>query len=154
MASSSVRVGYENDPLSDMEDEVEELLFDRDIQEYKGVPRHLWTTQCMSLHNNDGIAVGEGICHSVKSDLVVGSTGPLGDMHVAVHISKSLKLDEFPDDWRYSIWAWPIIHVFYNGASFFNHERWHKFNCRGLNPVVRSGWVDEEHPQLTWTFPR
>jgi hypothetical protein len=48
------------------------------------VPRHLWTTKCVSLHNSDGIVVEEGICYSVKSDLVVGSTGPLGNTHVAV----------------------------------------------------------------------
>jgi hypothetical protein len=103
------------------------------------MPRHLWMTKCASLHNNNGIAVGEGICHSVKSDLVVESTRPLGDTHVAVQISKSLKPDEFLDDWRYSVWAWPITHVFYNRANFFNHERRHKFNCQGLNQVVRSG---------------
>jgi hypothetical protein len=97
------------------------------------VPRHLWTTKCVSLYNDNGIAVEEGICHSIKSNLIVGSTGPLGDTHVVVQISKSLKPYEFPDNWKYSVRAWPIIHVFYNGASFFNHERQHKFNCQGLN---------------------
>jgi hypothetical protein len=92
----------------------------------------------MSLHNCDDIAVGKGIYHSIKSDLVVGSTGPLGDTHMVVQISRSLKPDEFPDDWRYSVRAWLITHVFYNGASFFNHERHHKFNCRGMNQGVRS----------------
>jgi hypothetical protein len=125
MASSSGVVGYDNDPLSDMEEEVYELFSDRDIPECEGVPQHLWTTKCVSLHNCDGIAVGEGICHSVKSDLVLGSTGLLGDAHVAVQISRSLKPDEFLDDWRYSIRAWPIIHVFFNSTSFFNHERRH-----------------------------
>ena len=81
-----------------MEDKVEELLFDLDIPKYKGMPHHLWMIQCMSLYNNDGIAIRERICHSVKSDLVVESTRPLGDMHVAIHISKNLKLDEFLDD--------------------------------------------------------
>jgi hypothetical protein len=138
MASSSGVVGSDNDPLSDMEEEVHEVFSDRDIPECEGVPRHLWTTKCMSLHNCNGIAVGEGICHSVKSDLVLGSTGPLGNTHVAVQISRSLKPDEFPDNWRYSVRAWPIKHVFFNGTSFFNHERRHKFNCRGMNQGVRS----------------
>jgi hypothetical protein len=133
MVSSSVRFGYENDPFSDMEEVVEDLVIDHDIPECEGVPRHLWTTKCVSLHNDGGIVVGEGICHSVKSNLVVGSTGPLGNTHVAIQISKSLKRDEFPDDWRYSVRAWPITHVFYNGASFYDHERRHKFNCQGLN---------------------
>ena len=139
MASSSGTILCRNDSVSDVEEDNQEVIFDRDIPECNGVPHHLWTTKCVSLHNNDGIAVGEGICHSVKSNLVVGSTGPLGDTHVAVQISRSLKPDEFPDDWRYILAAWPITHVFYNGASFFNHERRHKFNCRGLNGGVRSG---------------
>jgi hypothetical protein len=112
---------------------VQEVISDRDILECQGVPRHLWTTKCVYLHNDDRIAVGEGICYSIKSNLVVGSTGPLGDTQVAIQISKSLKLDEFPDDWRYSVRAWPITHVFYNGTSFFNHERRHEFNCQGQN---------------------
>jgi hypothetical protein len=90
---------------------VQEVISDRDILECQGVPRHLWTTKCVYLHNDDRIAVGEGICYSIKSNLVVGSTGPLGDTQVAIQISKSLKLDEFPDDWRYSVRAWPITHV-------------------------------------------
>jgi hypothetical protein len=119
MASSSGIIGSDNDPLSDMEEEVHEVFSDRDIPECEGVPRHLWKIKCVSLHNCDGIAMDEGICHSVKSDLVLGSTGPLGDMHVAVQISRSLKPNKFPDDWKYSVRAWPIIHVFYNGTSFF-----------------------------------
>jgi hypothetical protein len=91
MATSSGVVGSDNDPFSDMEEEVHEVFSDRDIPECEGVPRHLWTTKYVSLHNCDGIAVGEGICHSVKSDLVLGSRGPLGDTHVAVQISRSFR---------------------------------------------------------------
>ena len=98
MASSSGAIPCGNDPVSNVEEDVWEVICDEDILECKGVPRHLWTTKCVSLHNNDGIALGEGICHSVKSDLVVGSIGPLGDTHVAVQISRSLKPDEFLDD--------------------------------------------------------
>jgi hypothetical protein len=38
MASSSGVVGSDNDPLSDMEEEVHEVFSDRDIPECKGVP--------------------------------------------------------------------------------------------------------------------
>ena len=139
MASSNSAIPCGNDSVFDVEEDVPEVISDRDIPEYEGVLRHLWTTKCVSLHNSDGIALREGICHSVKSDLVVGSMGPLGDTHMAVQISRSLKPDEFLDDWRYSVRAWPITHVFYNGVNFFNHERRHKFNCQGLNQGVRSG---------------
>jgi hypothetical protein len=129
-----------------MEDNIQQLLSNYDIPECKGMPPHLWTMECVSLHNDDGIAMEEGFCHSVKSDLVVGSTGPLGHTHVAVHILKSLKPDKFPDDWRYSVRAWPTTHVFYNGASFFNHERRHKFNCQGLNQDVQSRRCRQRSP--------
>jgi hypothetical protein len=67
-----------------MEEEVQYVISDRDILEYEGVPRHLWTTKCMSLYNDNRIAMEEGICHSVKSVLVVESTKPLRNTHVAV----------------------------------------------------------------------
>ena len=54
----------------------------------------------MSLHNEYGVAVGEGIFYGVKFDLVVGSNSPLGGTHVAVQILKSLKPDKFPDNYR------------------------------------------------------
>ena len=148
MASSSNRIGSLNDPLLDMEDKVQKLLSNRDIRECKGMPCHLWTTKCVSLDNDNGIVVRERIFHSVKSDLIVKSTGPLRATQVAVQISKSLKLDEFPDDWRYYVRAWPITHVFYNGASFFNHKKWHKFNCWGLNQGVRSGCDKQRAPTI------
>ena len=65
--------------------------------------RHLRTTKYVSLYNSDGIALEEGICHSVRFDLVVESTRPLGDTHVVVQISRSLKPNEFPDNWRYFV---------------------------------------------------
>jgi hypothetical protein len=133
MASSSIYGGVENNLLSNIEDEVQHAISDRDILECEGVPQHLWTTKCVSLHNENGDAVGEGIFHSVKSDLAIRNNRPFSDTHVAVQISKSLKVDEFPDNWRYSVRAWPITHVFYNGANLFNHERQHKFNTCGLS---------------------
>jgi hypothetical protein len=80
----------------------------------------------------------EGICHSVKFDLITGSNGPLRDTHVVVQISKSINADEFLDDWKYSVRAWPITHVFYNGASLFNHERRHKFNIHEWNHLLQT----------------
>ena len=93
----------------------------------------------MSLYNEYSVAVGEGVCHSIKSDLVVGSKSPLVDTHVAVQILKNLKPNEFPNNWRYYVQAWPITHVFFNSANLFNHKRRHKFNCQGLNQGVLSG---------------
>ena len=58
----------------------------------------------------------------VSSDVVVGSSGPLRESHVAIQISSSLSMADVPNEWRYSIRAWPIEFVFYNGASFQDHE--------------------------------
>ena len=57
------------------------------IPECEGLPCRLWNTKCLTLYN-DGVLVGVGTCHSVNSDLVLGATGPLGDIHVAVFVAK------------------------------------------------------------------
>jgi hypothetical protein len=51
------------------------------------------------LYRNDrGLVVAKGINYSISSDLVIRATKPL-----VVQISKSLKEDEVPDDWRYFV---------------------------------------------------
>jgi hypothetical protein len=93
----------------------------------------------MTLNNDDEVPMAEGICYGVSSDLVIRILGNLGETHVVVQISKTLKKEEFSEDWRYSVWAWPIMHVFYNGASLHNHERRHKFNCIRMPQPLPSG---------------
>ena len=39
------------------------------LPNYEGLPRRLWNTKCVTLYNEQGRLVGEGMCHSVKSDL-------------------------------------------------------------------------------------
>ena len=68
-----------------------------------GTPRRLWVGKCVVLHRPDKVPVAKGICQNVSSDIVVGSTGPLGDNHVAIQISSSLSMADVPDEWRYSI---------------------------------------------------
>jgi hypothetical protein len=129
MASSSIFSGIENNPLSNIKEVVQHVISDCDTLDCEGVPCHLWTNKSVSLHNEIGVVMGEGICYSIKSDLIVGSTRPLGDTHFVVQILKNLKADEFPNDWRYSIRAWSIFHVFNNSANLFNHKRQYRFNC-------------------------
>lgn len=81
------------------------------IPECEGLPRRLWNTMCVTLYNIDGVLVGEGTCHSINSDLVLGASAPLGDTHVAVHISKTHSLEDIPQDRVYSLLAWPIDFV-------------------------------------------
>ena len=72
----------------------------------EGILRQLRVGKCVVLYRNDRMPVARGICRNVSSDIVIGTTGPLGDSHVAVQISFSLSMADVPDEWRYSIRAW------------------------------------------------
>ena len=87
-----------------------------------GTPRRLWVGKCVVLYRADGFPIAKEICRNVSFDVVVGSSGPLRDNHVAIQISSNLSMADIPDEWRYSIRAWPIEFVFYNSASFRDHE--------------------------------
>ena len=76
----------------------------------------------MTLYNDDGELDGEGTCHSMNSDLVLGANGPLGDTHVSVHISKSHSEVDISHERVHSLVAWPIQLVHYHGASLKDHE--------------------------------
>ena len=116
MASSSVHIG-DNSNFKSKIGVVQPLVNDYNIPKYESVPRHLWTTKCVSLCKKDGVPMAEGICHNMKSYLVIETDRPLGETHVVVQ-----KEDEYFDDWRYSVQAWPIMHVFYNEVGLYNHE--------------------------------
>jgi hypothetical protein len=99
MLSSSIYLRDDDSTMSEVDDEVQELVSNRGILECEGdVLRDLWTTKWVFLHNDNKIVVAEGICHRVKFDLVIGSNGPLGDTHVTIQILKSLNADEFLDN--------------------------------------------------------
>lgn len=112
------------------EDVVEQPEEPENIPNCEGIPRRLWVTKFVTLYGNEGRPVAEGLCHSISYDLVLGSNGPLGHSRVAVQISKSLDAAEVPDEWRYSVRAWPIEKVFCNGASLRDHELRYDHNSR------------------------
>ena len=87
------------------------------IPECEGLPRRLWNTKCVTLYNDEGLLVGEGTCHSVNLDLVLGATCPLGDTHVVVFVTKSHSEEHLPQERVYSLVAWPIQYVHCRGAS-------------------------------------
>ena len=100
-----------------------------DIPDCEGLPRRLWNTKCVTLYNEEGVLVGEGTCHSVNSDLVLGATGPLGDSHVVVFVAKTHSQEHLPKERVYSLVAWPIKFVHCRGASLQDHEARDNFNC-------------------------
>ena len=73
--------------MADSSDEMQDVESMRnEIPNCEGLPRRMWNTKCVTFYNAEGKLLGEGTCHSVNSDLVLGANGPLGDSHVAVHI--------------------------------------------------------------------
>ena len=98
------------------------------ILECEGILRRLWNTKCVTLYNDEGLLVGEGTCHSVNSDLVLGARGPLGDTHVAVFVAKSHSEEHLPQERIYSLVAWPIQYVHCCGMSLQDHEARDNFN--------------------------
>jgi hypothetical protein len=77
-----MHVGDDRDFHSEFE-EVQPVILDCDILEYEGVPRHLWTTKCVTLYNNNGIIVAEEICQRIRFNIVIRIVGPLGETHFA-----------------------------------------------------------------------
>ena len=110
--------GIPPEVMDDSDDEFRVLEgMNIDIPECEGLPRRLWNTKCVTLYNEEGVLVGEGTCHSVNSDLVLGATGPLGDSHVAVFVAKTHSQEHLPKERVYSLVAWPIKYVHYRGTS-------------------------------------
>ena len=90
------------------EDEVQDVeSMSVGILDCEGLPRLLWNTKCVTLYNEQGRLVGESMCHNVKSNLVVGANGPLGDSHIAIHICRSHSGDDIPQDLVYALVVWP-----------------------------------------------
>ena len=72
--------------------------------------------------------MGEGTCHSVNSNLMLGANGPLGDSHVAVHIRRTYSEDDISEEDMYALVAWPTKLVHCHGASLHDHEVRDNFN--------------------------
>ena len=82
------------------EDEQSELNTAKDssIPICEDIPRKNWVGKCIFLRNATGVSIASGIYCNVSSDAVIGSSGPLGDMHVAVQILSSLCEDDVLDE--------------------------------------------------------
>ena len=126
------------DMADSSEDKVEDLdSVTVEIPECEGLPRRLWNTKCATLYNEEGKLVGEGMCHSMKSDLVVGANRPLGDSHVAIHICRLHSEEDIPQDLVYALVASPTKLVYYHGASLHDHkarDKWNQLQEACANP--------------------
>ena len=43
------------------------------------IPLRLWIGKTVSLHTGSGVCIAEGLVRNVRSNAIVGSSGPLGD---------------------------------------------------------------------------
>jgi len=98
------------------------------VLECEGLPCRLWITKCMTLYNNDGILVGEGTCHNVNSNFMLGANDPLEDTHIAIHILRMHFEEDILHEQVYSLVAWPIKLVHCHGTSLHNHDARDNFN--------------------------
>ena len=107
------------------------------IPNCEGLPQRLWNRKCVTLYDEQGRLVGKDMCHSVKSNLMVGANGPLGDSHVAIYIYRNHSGDDISQDLVYALVAWPTKLVHYHGASLHNHkvrDRWNQLQATLANP--------------------
>ena len=94
------------------------------VRACEGIPKESWSTRVVILTNEAGEDVARAICRSVDASVVVDTNGrPIGDDHVAVQIAETLKEDEVPSGWMWSMHSWPIGRVFSNGASLYDHDQ-------------------------------
>ena len=90
----------------------------------EGIPRESWNTRVVILTNEAREDVARAICRSVDASVVVDTNGrPIGDDHVVVQIVETLKEEEVPSGWMWSMHSWPIKRVFLNGASPHDHDQ-------------------------------
>ena len=94
------------------------------VRACEGIPRESWNTRVVILANEAGEDVTRAICRSVDASVVVDTNRrPIGDDHVAVQIAETLKEEEVPSGWMWSMHSWPIKRVFLNGASLHDHDQ-------------------------------
>ena len=99
-----------------------------DLPEFLVIPPRLWVGKTVSLHNGTGVCIVEGLVRTLRSNAILGSTGPLGDSQVFVQISRMFVEEEAPDEWRYSFKSWLIQQVFLEEVSLFHHNERNVYN--------------------------
>ena len=94
------------------------------VRACEGIPRESWYTRVVILTNEAREDIARAICRSVDASVVVDTNErPIGDDHVAVQIAETLKEEEVPSGWMWSMHSWPIKRVFLNGASLHDHDQ-------------------------------
>jgi hypothetical protein len=96
------------------------------VAQCEGFGRVSWITKSVTLTNESRVDVAHGICHSIKAELVVDSDSmSLGNDRVVVQIAESLREEDVPFEWMFSMREWHICRVFLNGVSLYDHDQRH-----------------------------
>lgn len=82
MATLSFNVGIDNKENYLTNEDIWLENNNQDVFKCEGAPQRLWTSKCVMLHNNKRLAMVEGICHYVISNLVIETTRVLEDTHI------------------------------------------------------------------------
>ena len=98
------------------------------LPEFLVIPPCLWVGKTVSLHNGIGVCIAEGLVRNLRSNAIVGSSGPLGDSQVFVQVSRTFVEEEELDEWKYSFRSRPIQQVFFDGVSLFHHNEYNVYN--------------------------
>ena len=106
--------------------EVPELVLPDHLNDCPGLPRSKWITKFVTLLNDGGDIVAEGICQSVDSK---SNDEPLGEDQVVVQIVKCLNLDFVPADTIFGTRTWQLSHAIHGGWSLLDHLRRHEYNA-------------------------
>ena len=101
------------------------------IVECTGLSRASWVNLDVVLHNDNGVAVAEGICRNTNPQDCVDEKH-LGPDDVGVVILESLVHSEVDPTHRFSLRRWPLRNVTIDGVSLLDHERQHMQNQKEI----------------------
>lgn len=111
------------------ESEVHELILPEHLRDCPGLPRHKWNTKFVTLLNDGGNIVAEGICQSMGSECLLDSDDePLREDQILVQIVKCLNLDFVPSDTIFGSRKWNLSHAIHEGWSLLDHLRRDQYN--------------------------
>jgi len=98
-------------------------ILPRSVAIYDRIPRAKWNTKCVTLREENGNEVANGIYWSIDASLVINIDGRLlGDDQVAIQIVESLCEEVVLFVWMWSMYFWYIKRVFLNGVSLYDHD--------------------------------
>lgn len=102
--------------------EVPELVLPDRLKECPGLPRYKWNTKFVTLFNDEGGIVAEGICQSIGSEFLLDSDDePIREDQVLVQIVNCINLDYVPADSIFGSRKWSLSHAIHNGWSLRDH---------------------------------